>query len=128
MTDSGASIGIDGSCEVFAVSAFSVSRTPAAIAPPKNVPFLSSTLIVEAVPISITTQGIVYSSSAPTAPATRSAPSCAGLSIFILSPVLTPGPKISGTIWHSFETAPPTLSVTAGTTEDIMQSSISSKL
>ena len=53
----------------------SANLTPAAIAPPIKAPLLSITLTVDAVPISITMQGRVYSEIAPTAPATKSAPS-----------------------------------------------------
>ena len=78
------------------VSASSEIPSPAQIGPPKNEPSLSTTLIVVAVPKSRITKGKGYLLIAATAPTAKSAPSCAGLSILILSPVLTPGPTNKG--------------------------------
>ena len=66
----------------------------------------------------------MYSLIAPTAPATRSAPSCAGLSILMFKPVLMPGPSSSGTMSQSIETAREIALPTVGTTDAITQSSI----
>ena len=78
--------------------------------------------------MSMITQGIVYSFIAATAPAARSAPSWAGLSILMLRPVLTPGPSTKGTMLKSFEMAEDRAVVTLGTTEQITASSMSKVL
>ena len=49
--------------------------------------------------------GVPYLATAATAPTSRSAPSCAGLSMRILMPVRVPGPTISGAAPVTFLTA-----------------------
>ena len=65
----------------------------------------------------MTNVGISYLAIAPTAPATRSAPSSAGLSIKILSPVFTPGAIITDSMPHTLLTAVLIFPVSSGTTE-----------
>ena len=60
-----------------------------------------------------------------TASTTKSAPSCAGLSITILSPVLTPGPTAITLHPVTFLSAVFTLSVISGTTEAVIAPVIS---
>ena len=60
-----------------------------------------------------------------TAPTTRSAPSCAGLSITMLNPVFIPGPTTITFFPIIFSAADFTLPVTDGTTEAIIAPSMS---
>ena len=62
---------------------------------------------------------------AATAPAMRSAPSCAGLSITMLIPLFTPGPTMRGNFPHTLFTASAMVSVSCGTTEDMILPSTS---
>ena len=81
--------------------------------------FLSITSKTVAVPKSQITIGGLYFSSAATEVATVSAPSCAGLSIFILSPDFIPGPTTTGAEPDILTAAVLILSVSSGTTEHI---------
>ena len=98
--------------------------TPGHRQPPTKAPFLSSTDSVVAVPMSMIIIGGLCSFKADTAATTRSAPVCSGLSIWILRPVLIPGPTTSGVLWVSFKMAVLMEFSTWGTTEEIIVPSI----
>ena len=87
------------------------------MAPPRNAPVLSTTDTVVAVPRSQMTQGAPKRATAATAPTSRSGPSWAGLSMRMLTPVLVPGPTISGVTPVTFFTAPRIACSSGGTTE-----------
>ena len=78
------------------------------------------TEMVVAVPISMIISGAGYSRSAATAATIRSLPICAGLSIWMLSPVLMPGPTTMGFFPVSFMTAVRNELSSGGTTEEMM--------
>ena len=61
--------------------------------------------MVVAVPISKMMIGASYCAQAATAPATKSAPSCAGLSIRMFNPVFSPAPTKTGVFPVTFSTA-----------------------
>ena len=82
-----------GSCEVRPTSESSDTPIPGIITVPVYTPFSFITEIVVAVPMSIITSGSLYSFIPPTASATRSLPSCAGLSVKIFNPVFKPEPQ-----------------------------------
>ena len=77
-----------------------------------------------AVPISMMICGSGYSCRAPTASATKSLPSCAGLSMRMLSPLLIPGPTTSVSIPISFSIARFSVFVIVGTTDAMIAPSI----
>ena len=95
------------------------------IAPPINSSRSLMTDMVVAVPISTTISGSGYSLTAATVSATRSAPREAGLSSLIFSPVFNPGPTTSGFFPVIFLRAVFMTVVSGGTTEEMMEPSIS---
>ena len=78
--------------------------------------------MVVAVPRSKMMQGNGYFATAATAPATKSAPNWAGLSILIFSPVLIPGPNNIGVMPVTFINACFIVSLNSGTTEQMITS------
>ncbi len=119
MTVSGRSRATRGSWAVPEAPASRAMRTPGLINPPVYWPFRLMTEAVVAAPMSKMTIGGVYRSRAATAPATRLAPSWAGSSIRMLSPVFTPGPTTSGLWPVTFSSARVTAKSAGGTTEEI---------
>ncbi|OQA66071.1 MAG: hypothetical protein BWY37_01574 [Firmicutes bacterium ADurb.Bin262] len=85
-----------GSWEVLEASASRDMATPGAMVQPQKAPFESMMLIFVAVPRSAARQGRGYIAAHATAAAMRSAPTWAGLSVKIFSPVFSPGPRITG--------------------------------
>ena len=84
--------------------------------------------MVVAVPMSTTSSGSRYSWIAATVSATRSAPNEAGLSSLMLSPVFSPGPTTSGFLPVMVRSAVFITLVSGGTTEEIIEPSISPAL
>ena len=82
--------------------------------------------MVVAVPISTMIIGGWYFRRADTAPTTRSAPACAGLSMRMFSPVLSPGPTTRGVFPVSLRMADLKEFRTGGTTEEMIAPSICS--
>ena len=121
----GASILIPLSWDALAVSASRDTPTPGMIIPPIYCFLSLTTETVVAVPISITIKGTGYSFRPATAFATRSAPSCPGLSIMIFRPVFTPGPSTITSFFRIFSAASLAILVICGTTDEIIQPSIS---
>lgn len=74
---------------------------------------LLTTETVVAVPISITINGTGYSFN----PATRSAPSCPGLSIMMFRPVFIPGPRTMTSFLRIFSAASLAMLAICGTTD-----------
>ena len=114
---------IAGSWAVPEVSALRERRMPGWIVPPRKTPSLSRAVIVVAVPISMMQAGAPYSARTATAATTRSEPACAGLSIAIFKPVLSPGPTVRGRRPVSRSSASQTEVMTGGTTEEMMEPS-----
>ena len=80
--------------------------------------------MVVAVPMSMTIHGKPYSSAAATASTIRSAPTWAGLSTRISSPVLTPAPTTNASQSVTFFTASFRIFVSGGTTDEMIAPSI----
>ena len=95
------------------------TAAPGIIAPPRSRAFGPMTLIVVAVPMSMTMTGGSRMSSAATAPATRSAPIWEGSSMPMLSPVFTPAPTTRASWPVTSRTAARRTSVSGGTTDAI---------
>ena len=115
---------ICGSWAVLEDNAFNAVLTPHNIEQPIKQPFLSITEAVVAVPKSNIICGQEYLSMLATAPATISAPSSAGLFVFILSPVLTPGPITMDFLPVISIIAFDTVRISGGTTDEITLPSI----
>lgn len=81
--------------------------------------------MVVAVPRSSRVRGGSYSARAATAITIRSLPTWEGVSIWMFSPVFSPGPTTMGALPVTFITPVRTELNTGGTTEEMMQSSIS---
>ena len=81
--------------------------------------------MVVAVPRSSSVRGGSYSARAATAMTMRSLPTWEGVSIWMFSPVLMPGPTTIGALPITFITPVRTELNTGGTTEEMMQSSTS---
>ena len=109
-----------GSCEVRLTIAFKEIIIPGIIIPPRYSLFLFITEIVVAVPKSKIISGAPYSDMPATASTTRSLPSWAGLSVLIERPVFIPGPITIASVPVSFFTAVFIVSVTDGTTDEII--------
>ena len=107
------------------VSASSETRTPGKIMPPRYILFGSTTSMVVAVPKSIRIMGASYSARAATAMTMRSLPTWLGTSMWMFSPVFSPGPTTMGCFRITLMTPVLTELNTGGTTEEMMQSSIS---
>ena len=114
-----------GSSDARLESASSDSRSPGMMAPPTNSSRSLMTDMVVAVPMSTTSSGSGYSWMAATVSATRSAPNEAGLSSLMLSPVFSPGPTTSGFLPVMVRSAVFITLVSGGTTEEIIEPSIS---
>ena len=125
MAFSGTASGISGSSAVPPASADSARFAPGRIAPPRNAPCASSTEMVVAVPMSISSSGGRYRPSAPTAAVSRSAPSVSGWRIITGIRQRTFSPTTSGSFPVSSRAAPCRARVTGGTTEEMMTCSTS---
>ena len=94
--------------------------SPGMMATPASRPLSSIAVTVVAVPILKIRRGGLNSAAASTAPTTISEPTEAAFSTRILSPVLTPGPTVSGWTPKCLSTAVAAAVVTVGTTEQII--------
>ena len=108
-----------------AVRASRAMPGPGIMTPPSILASASKTLMVVAVPMSKIMQGQSNSSMAATAPATRSAPRVDGSFSLIFSPVFIPGPMHKGSVRVRRLTARFIPEVREGTTELMMEPSIS---
>ena len=113
----GASNGTRGSSAAVSLKASAERTAPGIMQPPSSRPSCPKTVIVVvAAPTSTTMAGAPWLSSAPTASATRSAPSCDGSSMPMFRPVLTPAPTMSTRQPVTSSTASRSTAVTGGAT------------
>ena len=111
---------------VFLTSASSESWGPGRITPPTRLPSASTASRVMAVSRFITSRGGACSRSAPTVAQSSSAPSWAGLSIRMRTPLLSPGPTSMMEAWVIFCRASRSRPVSTGTTLARITASMSS--
>ena len=115
-----------GSWAVFSTSARRETCGPGKITPPTRLPSASTASIVAAVSIWMTSSGGVCRRKAPTVAQSSSAPSCAGLSIRMRTPLRSPGPTSSTGAWVILRSASRIRPVMLGTTLPSITPSMSS--
>ena len=111
---------MDGSCAALVCSDSKPMRMPGAMMEPTSAPLSSSAVNVIAVFISITSAGSCFFAAASTATHTKSLPTTRGLSMRMLSPVLTPDDTLTTSQRHKISTASRSTPLSAGTTEQII--------
>src|SRR6056297_2533203 len=126
ITPSGLTSSTFGSFDAFWKRASLDIFIPGAIVPPRYSFFSEIAQNVVAVPKSTITHGPPYLCMHATAFTILSAPTCLGLSYFILIPVLIPGPTTSASLSKYFMAICCNEYIMVGTTEDMITSSISS--
>ena len=98
--------------------AFIETASPGVIIVPRTFPFLSTTVIVVAVPMSSITSGADDKCKAAATLQTISEPSCSGFFILMPNPVFLPSDIIKGFLPQSFAAAAQMISVSSGTTDE----------
>ena len=124
MARTGALVAMPFSRLVPFTSASRLMKTPGMMLTPCTVLCSSTAVIFVAVPMSMTIAGSGYSAFAAMAPASRSAPSSEGVSMFTPTPVGSSCVSFSGSTPANMRSARATVSVICGTTLEMMAPSM----